>query len=238
MLKFTHPTEFSGKHPDGWGGYTWLDFDGQANSFHPGDDYNWGNTGNADLGKPVWAITDGKVVYSGDDTVLYGKMIVIEHTLDAETRKFIKDNYRMDVAVLYSLYAHLLERYVAIGNRVNSASLIGRVGKSGVTYAHLHTELYRGDLDLKDKPWRFYPIGWKKELIVRNWLPVYSLIEKAKAYQPAPPVDQYVVEFTKLKIDIDRLKAETDGLNSSADKKAAYNSTMEKVKKIAAGGHL
>ena len=101
---------------------------------------------------------------------------------------FIKDNFSMDVPELYSLYAHLLERYVAVGNKVNSASLIGRVGKSGVTYSHLHSELYRGDLDLKNKTWRYYPIGWSKEMIIKNWLPVYILIEKFRAYNSPPTV--------------------------------------------------
>lgn len=236
MLKFGHPTEFSGKYPDGWAGFTWLDKDIQANSYHPGDDYNWGNYGDADLNKPVYAITDGEVVYSGDDTVLYGKMVVIKHTLDTETKKFIKDNFGMDVPKLYSLYAHLLERNVAVGNKVNSGSLIGRVGKSGVTYAHLHVELYRADLDLKDKPWRFYPIGWSKEMIQKNWLPIYQVIEKIKAYQP--PVDQYIAKFNQLKISIDRLKTETDTLNSQADKKSAYIATMTKIKKISDTGSL
>lgn len=236
MLKFTHPTEFEGKYPDGWAGFTWLDFDSSANSFHPGDDYNWGEYGDSDLGKPVYSITDGVVVYSGDDTVLYGKMVVIKHTLDTETRKFIKDNFGMDVPEIYSLYAHLLERNVAVGNKVNSGSLIGRVGKSGVTYAHLHVELYRADLDLKDKPWRFYPIGWSKEMIVKNWIPVYQVIERFKNYQP--PVDPYIAKFSQLKISIDRLKTETDALNSQSDKKSAYISTMTKVKKISDIGSL
>lgn len=238
MLKFVHPTEFSGKYPDGWAGFTWLDFDSQANSFHPGDDYNWGMTGDADLGKPVYTITDGVCVYSGDDTILYGKMVIIKHTLDAETRKFIKDNFGMDVSEIYSLYAHLLERYIAVGNKVNSGSLIARVGKSGVTYSHLHTELYRVDLDLKDKPWRFYPINWSKEKIIKNWLPVYTLIEKIKAHYPVMPIDPYILKFNQLKISIDRLKAETDVLNSQADKKGAFDSTMAKIKKISDTGSL
>ena len=159
-----------------------------------------------------------------------GDIVKFEDTLiTIETEKAT-----MDIPAPFA--GTITKMHVAVGNKVNSGSLIGRVGKSGVTYAHLHCELYRGDLDLKDKPWRYYPIGWSKEMIIKNWLPLYTLIEKFKTYQP--PVDPYIAKFSQLKISIDRLQSETAVLNSQADKKSAYEGTMAKVKKISDTGSL
>lgn len=240
MKPLVQPIQYSGVYPVGWGGYTWLDYDPQAGSYHPADDYNWGASGDADLGLPVSAISKGTVVYSADQEVNYGHMIVIRHDLDAETRKFIKDNFGFDVPVLYSLYAHLLQRQVALGNVVEAGALIGKCGKSGVQYAHLHCEIYRGDLDLANEPWRFYPIGWSEAKIKRNWLPPFLVIEKSKTVVTPPPVSPYKAKDEILKIAVNRVNIElgNDLTNPNADYQAIYNSTIAKVKKIADTGTL
>lgn len=174
--------KFTGKYPDGWGGYTFLDYDAASNTFHPGDDYNWGAY-NDDYGIPVLATYKGVCVYSGSDTVGYGNMIVLKHDLDETARKYIKDNFGIDTPVVYSLYGHLLERMVAVGNTVDSGSLIAKCGKSGNTiYAHLHFEIYAPKGELLGKPWRFYPSGWSKEKIKQYWIAPYPLIEGYKTY--------------------------------------------------------
>lgn len=241
MKAFSQPMQYSGTYPNGWGGYTWLDYDPNSNAFHPGDDYNWGSGGDADFGLPVYAITKGTVVYSGyEGGVGYGNMIVIRHDLDAETRKFIKDNYGMDVPILYSLYGHLNERQVAVGNVIEGGALIGKVGKSGTQYAHCHVELYRGDLDLANEPWRFYPIGWSTDKIKRNWLPPFLVIEKSKTVVTPPPVSPYKAKCDTLKIATNRVNTELGNAltNPNPNYEAIYNDTISKLKTIVSTGTL
>ena len=64
-----------------------------------------------------------------------------------------------------------------------------------------------------------YVIGWLRPIITTT-------------------VDPYIAKFSQLKISIDRLKSETDVLNSQSDKKGAFDSTMVKIKKINETGSL
>lgn len=232
--------QYSGAYPNGWGGFTFMDYDYNAGSYHPGDDYNWGASGDADLGLPVYAILKGTVVYSASISTGYGSMIVIRHDLDTETRKFIKDNYGWDVSTLYSLYAHLSERQVAVGNTIEGGALIGKCGKSGVDYAHCHVELYRGDLDLATEPWRFYPIGWSEAKIRRNWLAPFLVIEKSKTVVTPPPVSPFKAKDETLKIAISRVNTELGNAltNPNPNYEAIYNDTISKLKTIVSTGTL
>lgn len=84
----------------------------------------------------VVSVADGEVIshwpppdgyYKGHD--VYGGLIVIQH-----------DNG------LVSLYAHLSESYIHLGDRVRAGQVIGRVGNTGRSEgAHLHFELQLDD---------------------------------------------------------------------------------------------
>lgn len=241
MELFIHPTQFSGVYPNGWGGFTWLDWDASSGSYHPADDYNYGVGGDDDFNQPVYATYKGTVVYSGSDTVGYGNMIVIKHTLNDKQRKFIKDNYGIDTKELYSLYAHLNVRYYQVGNSVATGAFIGRLGKSGTKWSHLHFELYKPNGDLANKPWRFYPIGWSQALIKKNWVPAYLFIENYRKFLESDTTSQKCkIAVGKLKVAIDRLKTEldTDLANSNYDCDKVLSATMSKVNKIAETGTL
>lgn len=89
------------------------------------------------LGTPVRAVGDGRVVFAGRDDVLvwgpttdfYGRLVVVEH---AE---------RLGGAPLYSLYGHLDEALVRVGQAVARGEVVGRVGAEGVALGpHLHLE--------------------------------------------------------------------------------------------------
>ncbi len=79
-------------------------------------------------GTSVQAVADGKVIESTDlyaEGERYGKVVVLEH---ADHRR--------------SLYAHLDQRQVRVGDTVKAGQPIGRSGKSGkVTGPHLHLEV-------------------------------------------------------------------------------------------------
>ncbi len=79
----------------------------------------------APMGTPVFAADTGRVVKSGWSDIGYGYRIVIDHGNDYVT-----------------LYAHLSEYYVRVGDIVTKGELIGRVGSTGnSTGPHLHFEV-------------------------------------------------------------------------------------------------
>lgn len=87
-------------------------------SFHKGLDLA------ADIGTEVFSTRDGIVAESGENAVL-GKYIIINHG----------DEWM-------SLYGHLSEISVPLQSTVQSASIIGKVGSTGLsTGPHLHFEL-------------------------------------------------------------------------------------------------
>jgi murein DD-endopeptidase MepM/ murein hydrolase activator NlpD len=86
--------------------------------FHPGLDLA------APLGTEIYAVREGVVVDQGRNAV-YGNYIIIRH----------EDNWA-------SLYGHLQQIHTSLHMRVQSGSVIGRVGSTGLsTGPHLHFEL-------------------------------------------------------------------------------------------------
>jgi len=115
-----------------------------------------------DIGTPIMATGDGKVIYAGqgvyrggneihDDP--YGKAIVIEHS------------FRYQGEALFTLYAHLDEIQVSVGDTVKSGQQIGLMGKTGKTTGpHLHFEVRVGKNEYfstrNPDLWLSPPIGW------------------------------------------------------------------------------
>ncbi|MCP3993531.1 MAG: peptidoglycan DD-metalloendopeptidase family protein [bacterium] len=102
---------------------------------HLGEDWNGFDDENipADLGDPIYAIGDGKVIAFNDVGVhpSYGNAIVIEHRL-TYSRK------------IRSVFAHLdsIASGLAVGDCVRRGQYIGNVGDTGnVTGPHLHWEI-------------------------------------------------------------------------------------------------
>jgi len=95
--------------------------------YHTGVDFNL--AGWQDLGKPVYAAGQGKVVYSGYSRG-YGNVIVIKHWTH--------------LGPIYTLYAHLQTRLVQNGSPVLERQKIGTVGSTGIysTGPHLHFAVY------------------------------------------------------------------------------------------------
>lgn len=180
--RWVHPTRYSGEYPD-WSGYTFLDYDSNFKTYHPGEDYNWGVEGNSDLGQAVVATAKGTIVHVSKSTTGYGNLIVIKHTLGYNLKRFIKEMYGIDTNELYSLYAHLQDILVSVGNEIDAGALIAHVGSTGTAWAHLHFEIFAPIGDLLKVDWRFYPTvgtGWTKEKTQQYYLPAYKFIEATK----------------------------------------------------------
>lgn len=100
------------------------------------------------FGTPVLAAGDGKVVVAGDDKTtrlspyfnFYGNLVVLEHAALA-----LPGGEGASQPV-YTLYAHLSEVLVEVGETVRQGELIGKVGMTGgATGSHLHFEVRLGE---------------------------------------------------------------------------------------------
>ncbi len=103
-------------------GSVWGGFGPRWGSIHKGIDIGAG------AGTAVTAAASGQVVLSTYSNNGYGSYIIVQHADGSQT-----------------LYAHLLERYVALGQYVNQGEVIGSVGCSGWCNGnHLHFEVIIG----------------------------------------------------------------------------------------------
>lgn len=88
-----------------------------TSNFHTGIDYG------CPFGTSILASEDGIVMYAGWDKTGYGNVVIIRHKSNS------------------TLYAHLSDIHVFVGEKVNRGSLIGHSGSTGnSTGPHLHFE--------------------------------------------------------------------------------------------------
>ncbi len=103
-------------------GYGWRDLYGKPD-FHLGIDIP------DELGSAIWASDGGTVIWV-DTTPSYGKSVKIAHTNGYST-----------------LYAHLNEVLVKVGDPIYKKQTIGTMGKTGIAYGtHLHFEVRINDV--------------------------------------------------------------------------------------------
>jgi murein DD-endopeptidase MepM/ murein hydrolase activator NlpD len=90
----------------------------------------------AGIGSPVVAAADGTVVTAGEEGG-YGRVVRLQHGQGTVT-----------------VYAHLSEVLVEVGQAVQAGSPIAREGNSGhSTGPHLHFEVRIGDVPVDPVPW-------------------------------------------------------------------------------------
>ncbi|TDU81777.1 peptidase M23-like protein [Prosthecobacter fusiformis] len=100
---------------------------------HLGEDWNGKAGGDSDLGDPIYATARGVVVISENIGVGWGNCIIVRHAYRDETGK---------IAMVDSLYAHLHQRMVKVGQTVEKGQLVGTMGgNNGMYLVHLHFEM-------------------------------------------------------------------------------------------------
>jgi septal ring factor EnvC (AmiA/AmiB activator) len=89
-------------------------------------------------GTPVRAAAKGRVEFTNDDYSSFGEVVIVNHG----------DGY-------YTLYAHLSEIMVRVGEEVTSGQTIGKVGDSGTSLKGtvLHFEVRKGSSALNPEDW-------------------------------------------------------------------------------------
>lgn len=87
--------------------------------FHGGTDFN------CDVGDPIYASNDGEIVYNQFNDGGFGNMVIMEHP-----------------GSIFSVYAHLNETTIDVGDSVQQGEQVGACGSTGSsTGAHLHFEI-------------------------------------------------------------------------------------------------
>jgi murein DD-endopeptidase MepM/ murein hydrolase activator NlpD len=115
----------------------------------------------APKGTPVLAAASGEVVWAGwglfynseNQNDPYGQAVAIRH------------DFGYDGQRLFTIYAHMEEVDVSVGQRVEAGSQLGLVGETGrVTGPHLHFEVRLGENNFfstrNPELWLSPPIGW------------------------------------------------------------------------------
>ncbi|MCB1279449.1 M23 family metallopeptidase [Prosthecobacter sp.] len=100
---------------------------------HLGEDWNGRGGGDTDLGAPIYAMGRGVVIFSQNIGVGWGNCILVRHIFREADGK---------IAMVDSLYGHLLERKVKLHQLVEKGQLIGLMGgNNGMYPVHLHFEV-------------------------------------------------------------------------------------------------
>ena len=99
---------------------------------HLGDDLNGIGGENSDLGDPVYAVADGRVLLADEAGPGWGNVIILLHAYEENgARKYVQ-----------SCYAHVDEILVQPKQKVRRGEQIATVGTAGGKYwAHLHFEM-------------------------------------------------------------------------------------------------
>jgi Peptidase family M23 len=126
---------------------------------HLGDDLNGIGGENSDLGDPIYAIADGRVLLARDGGPGWGNIVILLHAyLENGERKYVQ-----------SYYGHVEKMLVHPGDLVKRGQQIATVGTAnGRYFAHLHFEM-------REFLTPFIGAGYRED--TRGWLDPTKFIE-------------------------------------------------------------
>ena len=127
---------------------------------HLGDDLNGIGGENSDLGDPIYAIADGRVLLAREGGPGWGNIVILLHAyLEHGERKYVQ-----------SYYAHVQEMLVHPGETVKRGQQIATVGTAdGRYFAHLHFEM-------REFLTPFIGAGYRQD--TRGWINPTKFIEE------------------------------------------------------------
>ncbi len=131
--------------------------------WHPGEDWNGRGGGDTDLGHPIYAISNGKVVDFGHYSV-WGNVVLLEHALPDDSR-------------VWSQYAHLQQLMISQkGEKVTRGQQIGTMGKGDKDQflAHLHFEIRKNNLPINN----WSPMVKDKNAVLANYYDPQKFIKE------------------------------------------------------------
>ena len=169
---------------------------------HRGDDLT------ADTGTPVYAAQDGVVTYAEFHSS-YGNCVILDHGVGLDGNRWA------------TLYAHMDDYAVAIGQTVKAGELIGHVGTTGnSTGPHLHFEVFLNGGVTEPSYVTAYREGDANPLTAEA---VQDLLAEAAENQsssedPLPLESQTLTETrAALQEQLDRLKEQRDTFQASLE---------------------
>ena len=138
------PEPYSGDFAKGQGSLDWPVRGTLVGRFGPETHPRFGTTINnngvdiaAAIGTPVRAVAKARVEYTSEDFASYGPIVILNHG----------DGY-------FTLYAHLSEIEVTVGQEIPAGQIIGRVGDTGsLKGPELHFEVRKGGTALNPEDW-------------------------------------------------------------------------------------
>jgi Peptidase family M23 len=127
---------------------------------HLGDDLNGIGGENSDLGDPIYAIADGRVLLARDGGSGWGNVVILLHAyFENGERKYVE-----------SYYGHVQDMLVHPGETVKRGQQIATVGTAnGRYFAHLHFEV-------REFITPFIGAGYRED--TRGWLDPTKFIEQ------------------------------------------------------------
>jgi hypothetical protein len=135
---------------------------------HLGDDLNGIGGENSDLGDPVYAVADGRVLLAREGGPGWGNVVILLHA-------YLQDGAR---AYVQSFYGHVDTILVHAGDKVRRGDKIATVGTAhGRYFAHLHFEM-------RNFKTPFIGPGYRDD--TRGWLDPTAFIEQ---HRGAPDED-------------------------------------------------
>jgi murein DD-endopeptidase MepM/ murein hydrolase activator NlpD len=135
---------------------------------HLGDDLNGIGGENSDVGDPVYAVADGRVLLARDGGPGWGNVIIVLHAcIDKGARRYVQ-----------SYYGHVDRMLTHPGDNVRRGEQIATVGTgNGRYFAHLHFEM-------REFTTPFVGLGYRRD--THGWIDPSAFI---RAHRGAPEDD-------------------------------------------------
>ena len=210
--------------PVGKNGKNYYKARGVRPNGHLGEDWNGTGGGDTDLGDPIYSAADGIVTFAQDYRLGWGNVVIIRSA-------YLENG---DTKYVDSLYGHLLDFTVRVGQRIERGQQIARMGSNrGMYPAHLHFEMRKN-----------INVGMYRSSFPRDWSVYWSPTEFVASHRTcsgggrivSAPINTYpgspppVIASTKVYTPTQTVsQAEIFGENGPTTKRPVPTSPLRRV---------